>query len=49
VLLVPQLYAAERVGADAGLYPRLAAIGEQLRRRPAFISAHPDAQPDAQP
>ncbi|MFP5357516.1 MAG: maleylacetoacetate isomerase [Gammaproteobacteria bacterium] len=48
VLLVPQLYAAERVGADANLYPRLAAIGERLRRRPAFITAHPDAQPDAQ-
>ena len=47
-LLVPQIYAAERFGCDQSQYPQLQAIAEKLRVRPAFVAAHPDAQPDAQ-
>lgn len=46
-LLVPQIYAAERFGADTGKFPRLKTIADQLRLRPEFVTAHPDQQPDA--
>jgi maleylacetoacetate isomerase len=49
VCLVPQLYAAQRAGAAPERFPRLAALGERLARHPAFMAAHPQAQPDAVP
>lgn len=49
VCLVPQLYAARRVGADPQRFPRLAALGERLETHPAFIAAQPERQPDAVP
>lgn len=47
--LVPQVYAARRFGADLARYPRLVALSERLEALPAFIAAHPNQQPDAQP
>lgn len=47
--LVPQVYAAERFGCDTDKFPRLYAIAQRLRARPAFAAAHPDVQPDAMP
>jgi maleylpyruvate isomerase len=46
--LVPQLYNARRFGVDLGLLDRLVAIESELSSQPAFVAAHPDAQPDAQ-
>lgn len=46
-VLVPQLYAAERLGCDAALFPRLQRIGDRCLQLPAFQRAHPDQQPDA--
>jgi maleylacetoacetate isomerase len=45
--LVPQMYAAERFGAERD-WPRLRAILARCREHEAFIKAHPDAQVDAQ-
>jgi maleylacetoacetate isomerase len=46
-VLVPQVYNAERWGCDLARIPRLAALAQRLRQRPAFAAAHPDRQPDA--
>lgn len=46
-LLVPQMYNAERWGADLGKFPRLHALSLRLRERADFAAAHPDNQPDA--
>lgn len=46
-VLVPQIYAAQRFGCDATLYPRLARIAAHCNTLPAFQRAHPDLQPDA--
>jgi len=47
--LIPQLYSAERFNVDLSPYPRLTAIGEQAGALEAFVRAHPDRQPDADP
>ena len=44
--LVPQVYAAERVGVDVAPYPLIRAVVERCRVMAAFASAHPDRQPD---
>ena len=46
-VLVPQVYNAERWGCDLSRIPRLHALAQRLRERPAFAAAHPDRQPDA--
>lgn len=47
--LVPQVYSAERFGVDLAPFPRIVAAAERARALPAFASAHPAAQPDADP
>jgi maleylpyruvate isomerase len=47
VYLAPQLYSARRFNVDLQPYPRLVAAGEQAAAHPAFVTAHPDAQRDA--
>jgi maleylacetoacetate isomerase len=46
-VLVPQVYNAERFGADPAKFARLYAVAQRCRELPAFRKAHPDAQPDA--
>ena len=47
IVLVPQLYNAERFGIDVrGEFPRLWEIAGRLGELEAFKRAHPDAQPD---
>jgi glutathione S-transferase len=47
VVLVPQLYNAQRFGIDvASAFPVLARIGDALQQLPSFRAAHPDAQID---
>ncbi len=48
-LLVPQVFNAERFKVDLAGYPKLVAATEQARALPAFVAAHPDRQPDADP
>ena len=45
--LIPQLYNARRFSVDLERFPRLLEIESALIQIPAFISAHPDRQPDA--
>lgn len=45
--LVPQLYAARRFGVDCTPWPRLLAIEARCLELPAFASADPALQPDA--
>jgi maleylpyruvate isomerase len=45
--LVPQLFAASRVGIEVTRYPRLALIAENCAGLSAFQHAHPSKQPDA--
>jgi maleylpyruvate isomerase len=45
--LVPQLFAASRVGIEVTRYPRLALIAENCAALSAFQHAHPAKQPDA--
>ena len=47
--LVPQVYAAERFSVDLSSYPSLCAAADRARALPAFLAAHPDRQPDADP
>lgn len=47
--LVPQLYSAERFGIDLSAFPHIVAVGSAARGLPAFVAAHPKAQPDADP
>lgn len=48
VMLVPQMYNAERFALDLGPYPNLVRVTAHCRSLPAFAVAHPDRQPDAQ-
>ncbi|TPW01830.1 MAG: Maleylacetoacetate isomerase / glutathione S-transferase, zeta [bacterium] len=45
--LIPQIYSARRFNVALDAFPRLLAIDAEAGRHPAFISAHPDNQPDA--
>ncbi|MDP1777441.1 MAG: maleylacetoacetate isomerase [Brevundimonas sp.] len=45
--LIPQIYSARRFKVPLEVFPHLLAIDAAAARHPAFIAAHPDAQPDA--
>jgi maleylacetoacetate isomerase len=45
--LIPQLYNARRFDVDLTAFHRLLEIEAELISIPAFVSAHPDQQPDA--
>ena len=45
--LIPQIYSARRFNVPLEAFPRLLAIDTLASQHPAFIAAHPDAQPDA--
>ncbi|RVQ69790.1 maleylacetoacetate isomerase [Croceicoccus ponticola] len=45
--LVPQVYSAERFGADLSAYDKLMKAYTAAIRHPAVAAAHPDRQPDA--
>lgn len=45
--LIPQIYSARRFNVPLEAFPRLLAIDSAAAAHPAFIAAHPDAQPDA--
>mmetsp|Transcript_16519 Transcript_16519/g.51691 ORF Transcript_16519/g.51691 Transcript_16519/m.51691 type:complete len:231 (-) Transcript_16519:27-719(-) len=47
VCLVPQVYNARRFKVDMTKYPTIVRVDEALTALPAFVAAHPDAQPDA--
>lgn len=47
VLLVPQLYAARRLGVELEPFPCLTAIEARCAELPGFERAHPNTQPDA--
>jgi maleylpyruvate isomerase len=47
--LVPQIYAAERVGVGLAPYPRLAAAAAMAAEHPSVAASHPARQPDADP
>ncbi|WP_374574033.1 maleylacetoacetate isomerase [Phenylobacterium sp.] len=48
-LLAPQVYSARRYELDLAPWPAIAAAVERANQHPAFIAAHPDRQPDANP
>jgi maleylpyruvate isomerase len=48
IYLVPQLYNARRLSVALEPYPRLRAVELACELLPAFASAHPDRQPDAE-
>jgi maleylpyruvate isomerase len=48
VVLVPQVYNAERFDIDAAAYPTIHRIAEACRAMPAFAAAAPELQPDAE-
>ena len=48
VCLVPQVYNARRFALDLTPFPRLAAVAAALEALPAFASARPELQPDAE-
>jgi len=45
--LIPQIYSARRFNVPLDAFPRLIAIDARAAAHPAFVLAHPDAQPDA--
>lgn len=45
--LIPQIYSARRFNVPLDAFPRLLAIDARAAAHPAFITAHPDNQPDA--
>jgi maleylpyruvate isomerase len=45
--LIPQIYSARRFNVPLDAFSRLLAVDAAAARHPAFIAAHPDAQPDA--
>jgi len=45
--LIPQLYSARRFNLDLTPWPGLLTVESRAEAHPAFISAHPDRQPDA--
>jgi len=46
--LVPQVFNASRFNIDMAPYPTIARIDAACRAVPAFMAAHPSAQPDAE-
>jgi maleylacetoacetate isomerase len=48
VCLVPQMYNARRYYCDVTPYPALVAIDAHLTSLPAFATARPEVQPDAE-
>lgn len=48
ICLVPQLANARRFGVDLSVYPRLLAVEAKCMSLPAFASAAPEKQPDAE-
>jgi maleylpyruvate isomerase len=46
--LVPQVFNAARFNIDMTPYPTVARIDAACRELPAFVAAHPSAQPDAE-
>jgi len=48
VYLLPQLYAARRFNVPLDAYPRILRVETLAGEHPAFRSAHPSAQPDAE-
>ena len=44
--LIPQLFNARRYGVDLAQFPTITRIESALSSHPAFVAAHPDAQPD---
>jgi len=48
VCLVPQMYNARRYFCDVAPYPALVAIDAHLASLPAFATARPEVQPDAE-
>lgn len=49
VLLIPQLYNARRFSLDVEAYPTLRRVERACEGLPAFMAAHPNAQPDHDP
>jgi maleylpyruvate isomerase len=49
VYLVPQLYVARRYGVDLDAFATLTRVEAECAGLPAFVAAHPEAQPDAPP
>lgn len=49
VLLVPQLYAAQRFGVDLSVYPTIERVHAATKDLPFVAAAYPDVQPDANP
>jgi maleylpyruvate isomerase len=49
ILLVPQLFAARRLGVDVQEFPTLLRVEAACSELSAFQAAHPNAQPDFQP
>ena len=47
--LIPQVYSARRFNCDLEAFPRILAIDRRAAEHPAFMAAHPDRQPDADP
>jgi maleylacetoacetate isomerase/maleylpyruvate isomerase len=45
--LIPQIWASSRFDVDLTPYPALRAVAAAAADHPAFVVAHPDAQPDA--
>ncbi len=46
--LVPQVYNARRYDVDLSAFPTIARIATHCESLPAFLAAHPGAQPDAE-
>ncbi|MDT3382349.1 maleylacetoacetate isomerase [Labrys neptuniae] len=46
ICLVPQMFSAQRFGADLSAMPRLRAVHAACEALPAFADAHPVRQPD---
>jgi maleylpyruvate isomerase len=46
---VQQLYNARRFAVDLSAFPSLVRVDAALSALPAFVQAHPDRQPDAEP
>ncbi len=48
VVIVPQIFNAQRMDCDLGSVPTLMHVFDHCMQLPAFIDAHPSAQPDAE-
>lgn len=48
VYLVPQVYAARRFGVPLEAFPKISRTASTAEKHPAFQSAHPSRQPDAE-